>query len=258
MQSTPNSRSLEDSAERLQEKAKKADRAQNIEQRVSTARNDVKRITSALTNLNQSLRDLHFYADVLTEVFDQQQPAQVDDAIGRALGAVDITDEELLEEADEGRLLDIKDDIDQAEDAITNARSKVEEEIDDHVERWRDDIDSARELDRIISGGDSEFSQVLYNMDNFLGTDIDNPRNNPSALANRWERLKEAWDEEGGKQGWEAFQSEYDLSDSTVRRLRKFSEQKSVNLSQFTIENLEEIKQVDDLESAITLRIGSS
>lgn len=258
MRSTQNDGSLEDSAERLQKKAKKADRAQNVEQRVSTAKKDIRRVTSALANLNQSLRELYFYADILTEVFDQSQPTQVDDAIGRALGVVDITDEELLEEADEGRLLDIKDDVDKAEDAITDAKSTVQDEIDDHVERWRDDINSARELDRIISGGNSEFSKVLYNMDNFLGTDIDNPTNNPSALANRWERLKESWDEEGGKQGWEAFKSEYDLSDSTVRRLRKFSEQKSVNLSEFTVKNLEEIKEVDGLESAIKLRIDSS
>ena len=258
MKSSQTNDSLEDAAERLQEKAEKANRAQDVEQRVSMATKDITRVTNALANLEQSLRDLHFYAGILTEVFDQPQPAKVDDAVGRALGVVDITDEELLKEADENRLMDVKDDLDQAETAIGNAKSTVQEQINNHVERWRDDINSARELNRIISGENSEFSQVLYKMDNFLGTDIDNPSNNPSALANRWERLKESWDEEGGKQGWEAFKSEYDLSESTVRKLRKFSEQKSVNLAEFTIENLEEIKQVDDLESAIKLRIDSS
>ncbi len=258
MQSTHIHGSLEDEAERLHKKAERASRAQNVEQRVSIAKKDIRRVTGALADLDQSIRDLQFYTGILTEVFDQPQPAQVDDALGRALGVVDITDEEILDEADEGRLMNIKDDIDHAEDAINDAKATVREEIGGHVERWRDDINSARELDRIISSGNSEFSQVLYNMDNFLTSDIDDPTNTPSGLASRWERLKASWDEEGGKQGWEAFKSEYGLSDSTVRKLRKFTEQKSVNLSEFTVDNLEEIKQVSDLESAIKLRIGSS
>ncbi len=258
MQSSQINGSLEDEAERLHKKAESASRAQNVEQRVLTAKKDIRRVTSALTELNQSIRDLQFYTGILTEVFDQPQPAQVDDAIGRALGVVDITDEEILEEADENRLMSIKDDIDQVESTINDAKSTVREEINDHVERWQDDINSARELDRIISSGNSDFSQVLYNMDNFLTSDINDPTNNPSGLAKRWERLKTSWDEEGGKQGWESFKSEYGLSDSTVRKLRKFTNQKSVNLSEFTVENLEEIKQVDDLESAIKLRIDSS
>lgn len=254
---TETNRSLAQEADQIHDKAKKADRARNVEQRVSTAKKDIKRVTNALSTLEQAIRDLQFYTGILTEVFDQPQPAQVDDAIGRALGAADITDEELLEEAQEDRLMDVKDDLDKARNAVEEATSAVQDGIDKHVERWRDDINSARELDRIISGGSSDFSQVLYKMDNFLSGDIDNPANNPTALAKRWDRLKSSWDEEGGKHGWESFKSEYGLSDSTVRKLRKFTEQKSVNLSEFTVENLEEIKQVSDLESAIKLRIDS-
>lgn len=257
MSFTQANRSLEEEAEEIHKKAEKADRARNVEQRVSTAKNDIKRVTTAFAELEQAIRNLQFYAGILTEVFDQPQPGQVDDALGRALGAADITDEELLEVAEEDRLMDVKDDLDKARNAVEEANSDVKDEIDKHVERWRDDINSARELDRIISGGNSDFSQVLYKMENFLSGDIDNPANNPSALAKRWTRLKSSWDEEGGKHGWESFKSEYGLSDSTVRRLRKFTEQQSVNLSEFTVENLKEIKQVTDLESAIKLRIDS-
>lgn len=258
MSSSQTHSSLEEEAERLKKKAEKSSRAQNVEQRVSLAKKDIRRISSALTQLHQSVRDLQFHAGVLTEVFDQPQPKQVDDAVSRARNAADITDRKLLEEADEGRLMSLKDDIDRAESAVNEAKVAVLEKIDRHVRRWEDDISSARELDRIISSGNSNFSQVIYNMSNFLASDIENQTNTPSGLASRWERLKSSWDEESDKQGWEAFKTEYGLSDPTVRKLKKFTEQKSVNLSEFTAENLNEIKQVDELESAIKLQIDSS
>ncbi len=250
-------RSLEEEAERIHKKAEKADRARNVEQRVTTAKKDIKRVTSALAELDQAMRNLYFYSGVLTEVFNQSQREQVDDALSRARSAVEISDEELIEKADEDRLLDIKDDIDKARDAVEEATSTTQSEIDKQVERWRTDINAARELNRIISGGESEFSQVLYNMDKFLSTEIDNPSNNPTGLGKRWERLKSSWNEAGGKHGWESFKSQHDLSDSTVTKLRRFTEQKSVSLTEFTADNLAEIKQVDELESAIKLRIDT-
>ncbi len=257
MMSSISQKSLEEKAEELHKKAEKADKARNVEQRVSTAQKDIKRVTHALADLEQAIRNLHFYSGVLTELFNQSQPNQVDDALNKARKAADLTDEDLLEEADEDRLLEVKDDLDNTRDAVENATSEAQDEIAKHVDRWRDDISSARELNRIISDGGSDFSQVIYKMDNFLSTEIDNPANNPKTLGKRWDRLKSSWNEEGGKHGWEAFKTEHNLSDSTVRRLRKFTEQKSVHLSEFSVENLEEIKQVGDLESAIKLRIDS-
>jgi len=257
MMPTKIERSLEEEAERLYKKAEKADRARNIEQRVSTAQKDIKRVTNALSELEQAMRNLYFYSGILTEVFDQPQREQNVDALNKAHNAVDISDDELLEEANEDRLLDVKDDIDNARDALEAATSATQDQIAKQVDRWRTDINAARELNRIISDGESEFSQVLYKMDNFLSTEIDNPSNNPTGLANRWERLKSSWDESGGKHGWESFKTQHNLSDSTVTKLRRFTEQKSIPLSEFTAENIKEIKQVTELESAIKLRIDS-
>lgn len=245
-------------ADQHQKKAQEAKRARNIDQRVSDATKNITRITNALERLEDSLRKLHFYTDVWTDVFGQPRPAEVDDALRKEVDVVDITDAELIEEAQENRLIEIKDTIDEYETEISDVTDSVRDTIETHVDQWQSDIRSARELDQIISGGNSEFSQVLQNMNTFLRNEIENPENSVSTLANRWDRLKDKWENQGEKHGWDSFKTQYDLSESTVEHLQQFSGQNSVHLSQFSIEELAEIKEIEDLESAIQLKIDSS
>jgi len=249
--------SLAEKAAELEEKAQKAERATNIENRVENARSDIQRVTQELADLEQSINQIQYYSGILTDVFADSQPMAVNDVSSLAIEAVNISDEELLVAADEDKLMDIKDQLDNVEDKVDKTTTSIRTQIRTHVDRWKSDIQSARELDRIISGGNSDFSEILYKMENFLTSEIDNPANNSSALANRWERLKSSWEKEGDKHGWDSFQSEYNIRDSTVKKLRKFTNQKSVSLSEFDIENIEDIKKIDELESAVNLRIGS-
>ena len=71
----------------------------------------------------------------------------------------------------------------------------------------------------------------------------------------QWERATSDWEQHQSLQSFDAFQEEHDLSDSTVDDIRKLSKSEQLTLDDVSLASLEEMKSVDELESAVKLSL---
>lgn len=249
--------SLEKKVAELEEKADCAERAQDVEGSVQRAEANIRDLADRLNQLDGEVTKLQFYVGVLTDVFDLERPADVDDALREARDAADISDDALLDAADDRKVRELTQTVDDTQSTLSNARGEVIEGIRDRQRHWEDEIESARDLNSIIGGGRSEFEEVLDEMKAFLDDSMWNTDKNPATLSARWDRLEKQWNENAGKHGWESFQQEHDLTDETIDRLRQFAEGGGPRLDELSVDTLRELKGVEDLASAIRLEIDT-
>lgn len=248
---------LEQKADQLSEKADQAERAQNLDAEVGRARDNIQELARELNSLDTTVGTLLFYDGVLTEVFDDKRLEEVSRAVQRAEDAIDISEEDVLDAAEERQTSSLTRNVDDARQIVRNARGEVIEQIREHQRDWESEIDSARDLNQIIDGGSTGFTSDLDNIESFLESDIWDEDSNPSSLAARWETLERKWERNAGKHGWDSFQDEHGLSDDTVDALQQFADQGSVRLDQLSVSVVEEMKAVDELETAIRLEIDT-
>lgn len=249
---------LEEKVSELEAKSERIRSAKNVESKLTSASNSIERLNSELASLETTTDELSFFVDVLETVFDGDRPIGVERAISTAHGAASIDDEDVVEAAE-------KQDFAELFDAVEDARAEIDDAIDRAYDRiteeyqspWEDELSSARELNRIIGGGDDEFLDVISSMKRFLEQAIWDPEKNPRTLATRWERLVERWEENSGKHGWGPFQDEHGLSNETIDELKQFTTKDTVRLSDLSLSTLEEIKQVEELESALQVELKS-
>jgi hypothetical protein len=71
----------------------------------------------------------------------------------------------------------------------------------------------------------------------------------------QWERATSNWEKHQSLQSFDAFQEEHDLSGSTVDEVRKLSNSERLTLADVSLDSLEELKSVDELESAVKLSL---
>jgi hypothetical protein len=76
-----------------------------------------------------------------------------------------------------------------------------------------------------------------------------------SAFASKWENAVSNWEEHQSLQSFEDFQEKHNLSDSTVEDVKTLSKSQQLTLADVSLDSLEEMKRVDELESAVELSL---
>jgi len=257
---TSYSSQLEESVNAVEEKADRIERAKNTEQKVDSATDSIKRITVKLDDIDTRAEELSFYVSVLEEVFDGDRSdcAGLVDAIDDASQGANIKDEEILTAAEKVSFAGYYSRLDSAENSLDDAIDRVKNHIEDeYIDGRAAELNSAKELNSIIGGQNDDFVSHIRKMQSFLRTEVWNTSTSISSLSARWDRLKSEWEEHSSKQGWETFQREHGLSDSTIEDLKQFTGNDPVRLADLSIQSLEEIKEVDELESALQVELRS-
>lgn len=250
--------SLQETVDRLSVKAQRARDAKNLEARIQQATANIQDLTRELYRLEKELKTLRFHDGVATNVFEQARPSEVESALEAAQEVADIDTGELLDAAESETLRKLKDEVTDVIDDLADARSVIiEERINDRRTHWKEEIAAARDLNQLVGGGDSGFEKLLAEFETFLDEEISDESKAPTTLATRWDRLRSKWEEHAGRHGWEEFQAEHGLADETVEALKQFASKKHVRLDELSISVLEDLKGVEELDSAIRLEIDT-
>lgn len=241
----------------LTDKADRAERANDLEAEIRRAKDNIGDLGRELDSLESSVESLLFYDGVLTGVFDEDRLDEVDRAIRRVRDVTDIPDESVLDAAEDRETIDLLQTVEDSQGIVRDARSKTIDAIREHQREWEAEIESASDLNQIIGGAGSGFEEVLSDMDEFLNEAIWDEDRTPPSLESQWETLINKWEQNSGRHGWDSFQEEHSLSEDAIDILRQFSEESSVRLNELSVRVIEEMKSVDDLESAIRMEIDT-
>ncbi|AHG05148.1 hypothetical protein HALDL1_04260 [Halobacterium sp. DL1] len=98
--------SLPTAVDALEDKAREHKQAQNTQYHVSVAQHNISEVNSELDNLKEALRDLQYYKTVLEQAFDGSVPTMLGSAVQTAESAVDVTQDELLENVQSSEMSD--------------------------------------------------------------------------------------------------------------------------------------------------------
>lgn len=248
---------LEQKVDQVKEKADRAERANDLEAEVQRAKDNIDGLARDLRRLDSFAEDLIFYDDVLTRVFGDRRIDAVDRAIQRTQEVSSISDEEVLDAAENRETTELTRSVEDAQEVVRHARSETIEEVRSHQRDWESEIEAARDLNQIIGGAGSDFDDVIRDMESFLNEDIWNENRSIDSLEAQWNNLTEKWSQNAGKHGWEAFKNEYELSGDTMDILRQFAEQGTVRLNEVTNDIIREMKGIEELESAVRMEIDT-
>jgi len=70
-----------------------------------------------------------------------------------------------------------------------------------------------------------------------------------------WENATDSWEKHQSLQSFDDFKEKHHLSDSTIEDVKTLSKSQQLTLADVSIETLEEMKRVDELESAVELSL---
>jgi len=261
MRATSIDKTLEEKVTELEEKSDRIDQSKRTEERVESASENIRRINRRLNDVVASAEELRFYVRLYGGAFgDGDRPGGIQPKIRSALDKVEISDEELLEAAQDKRLSELEDQVEEAEEQIKDAIKLATDELKSEQENWLADLNAAEELNSIV-GSDRDFRDHIEKMRTFLTRVMwDNNSRTPSGLTAKWERYERKWEEHAGKHGWDTFQEDHNLDDRTVEELQQFTDGDPVPLSELSLSTLKEIKQepeLNELESALQLEVRS-
>ncbi|WP_248908163.1 hypothetical protein [Halocatena marina] len=283
------SQSLPTAVEALEGKAKEHKQAQNTQHHLSIAEFNIRELNGELDELADRLRDLRYYKTVLEQAFGGSTPTMTVDAIQMAEKATDVTQDDLLENvqsddvSQEEPVLDetgvdssgrvevqltaeVETQISQIKTAkrqIKMATDKIQTLIENGDEdtswrnsnEWKEKVRAAEELQSILGSQNKKFNQTLNQIRRLLNRDLMDSSDRATKFVHQWERATSNWEKHQSLQSFDAFQEEHDLSDSTVEEIRKLSKSEQVTLADVALDSLEEMKSVDELESAVKLSL---
>jgi hypothetical protein len=265
--------SLSEAVKNIEQKAAEHGQAQKTQQHVGVARRNIIRINNEIDGLEATLEDLQHYKTVLENAFDGSTPRSMDSAVEDAKDAVEFTQAELLDSVQKGNLTggndkegsgeeqltpEIKEQISEVQSSKEQLKEVVEsirDELKNRRNIWMERIDSADELQEILDEQNSDFSQTINHLRELLTEDLLDTGGDASEFVFRWERATDNWESYRSLQSFDDFQRKHSLSDSTVEDIKKLSGSQQLTLADVSLESLEEMKRVDELESATELSL---
>lgn len=281
------SQSLPTTVEVLEEKAREHKQAQNTQYHVSVAEYNISELNGELDEFAECLRELKYYKTVLEDAFDGSVPSKTIDAVQMAEKVTEVSQEDLLtnvqrddvgqEETDHGgsdtdssRRVEVEltdevetqtDQIDAAKNQVQEATDRIQTLIENGRESWRgsdawkEKISAAEELQSILGRQSSEFNRALNHLRRLLNQELMNSSESAAEFVRQWERATSNWEKHQSLQSFDSFQDEHDISDSTIGDIRKLSESKRLTLADVSLDSLEEMKSVDELEQSVKLSL---
>lgn len=281
------SQSLPAAVEALEGKAKEHRQAQNTQYHVSVAEHNISELNDTLDDLVDSLHELKYYKSVLEDAFGGSVPTVAVDAIQMAKKTADVTQAELLANVqsddvrqEEASLDETNDDsggrvavklteevetqisqIEAANRQLDRAIEEIKTRIENGGENWRganewkEKVRAAEELQSILGRQSTEFDKALDQIRRLLSRELMDSSDSATTFVNQWDRATSNWEQHQSLQSFDAFQEEHDLSDSTVDDIQKLSKSERLRLADVSLDSLEEMKSVDELESAVELSL---
>lgn len=271
--------SLPAAVEALEDKAREQKQAENTQYHVSVAQHNIREVNSELDDLITSLRDLRYYKTVFEEAFDGSAPMLVSSATQSAEKAIESTQEQLLEDvqsslADDGETelgsdtdngnLEVEltpkvskqiSQIQSATQMVDNVTEQIESQLESKQKAWSTKVSAAEELQKILGGQDGDFATTLNHMHTLLTRKLMDSSGSASNFVSQWTNAVSNWEQHQSLQSFDDFQEKHDLSDSTVEDVKTLSQSGELTLADVSLENIKEMKRVDELESAIDLSL---
>ena len=269
--------SLPTAVDALEDKAREHKQAQNTEYHVSVARHNIREINSELDDLEESVRDLRYYKTVFVEAFDGSAPTMVSSAVQAAENAVEVTQDELLANIqnnamDEGETVHEEDltgleveltpevkkqrsQIRSAKQMVENVSENIQTKLESKRDTWSTRVSAAEELQKILGSQNSDFARTLNHMHQLLTRDLMDSSENASRFVSEWGNATDNWEEHQSLQSFDDFKEKHDLSDSTIEDVKTLSKSQQLTLANVSMDTLEEMKRVDELESAVELSL---
>ncbi|EMA54704.1 hypothetical protein [Halococcus salifodinae] len=271
--------SLPTVVEALEDKVKTHKQAENTQFHVSVAKHNINEVNSELDDLIESLEDLRYYKTVFEEALDGSAPTMTNSAGQTAKKAAEATQGELLENAQSGEITDdegelgsdddrgnpkveltpeIEKQIEQIQSAKRQADNVIEQtgrQIESKQEKWNTKVNAAEELQKILGGQNRDFSRTLNHMHNLLNEELMDSSGSASNFVSQWKNAVKSWEKHQSLQSFDDFQKKHDLSDSTVEDVKTLSQSRKLTLADVSLDSVEEMKRVDELESAVELNL---
>lgn len=271
--------SLPTVVEALEDKATKQKQAENTQYHVSVAQHNIREVNKELDGLISVLRELQYYKTVLEEAFDGSVPTVVSSAVQAAEKAIESNQEHLLEDVQSGLIGDgetavgtdsdhdnleveitpkISEQISQIQSAkqmVENVTEQIEGQLESKQTAWSTKVSAAEELQKILGGQDGDFARTLNHMHTLLTRELMEPSGSASNFVSQWTTAVGNWEQHQSLQSFDDFQAKHDLSDSTVEDVKTLSQSEQLTLADVSLETIEEMKRVDELESAIELSL---
>jgi hypothetical protein len=263
----------------LEDKTKNHKQAKNTQFHVSVARHNIDEVNSELDDIVESLEHLRYYKTVLEDAFDGTAPTMVNSAIQAAEKVVETTQADLLENVQSGEVGDGEIDLASNDDTrnpevqltseinkqieqiqsvkrqVDNVTGTIKRQLESKRDEWSEKVGAAEELQKILGSQNEDFSRTLSHMYQLLTNDLMNSSGTGVRFVSKWTAAVGNWVEHQSLQSFDDFQRRHDLSDSTVTDVKALSRSKQLTLADVSIASLEEMKRVDEMESAVELSL---
>jgi len=269
--------SLPTAVDALEDKARKHKQAQNTQYHVSIARHNISEINSELDDLEEALRDLRYYKTVLEDAFGGSAPTMLGSAVQTAENVADVTQDDLLGNVKSSEMSDDEISLDEdetepkveltsevethlsqirsAKEQVENVSETIQSKLKSKRDTWSTRVSAAEELQKILGGQNSDFSRTLNHMHSLLTRDLMDSSGSAPKFVSEWENATDSWEKHQSLQSFDDFKEKHDLSDSTIEDVKTLSKSQQLTLADVSIETLEEMKRVDELESAVELSL---
>lgn len=260
----------------LEDKAREHKQAQNTQYHVSVAQHNISEINGELDELIEELADLQYYRTVLEEAFDGSPPATLSSAVREAEDAIDVTQNELLVEIQQtemegevelgedttdisveltAEIKDHRDQIRSATERIKSVNDNITTKLKSKRDAWSTKIGAAEELQKILGSPNSDFARTLEHMHQLLTRDLMDSSGRASQFVRQWDNARSDWERHQSLQSFEDFKQRHNLSPSTIEDVKTLSKSQQLTLAEVSLDSLEEMKRVDELESAVELSL---
>ncbi|NEU59129.1 hypothetical protein [Halorussus sp. MSC15.2] len=254
------SKSLPTAVEALDDKAKEHKQAQNTKYHVSVARSNISEINSEFDELATRLRDLKYYKTVLEEAFGGSAPTMTAGAVQAIENATGVTQDDLLEnvQSDDVGENEVETHLKQIRSAKKQVKSviqTIENQLESERSAWTTKVEAAEELQKILGGQNADFSRTLNHMHSLLTRELMDTSGSASNFVSEWENATSDWEKHQSLQSFDDFQEKHDLSDDTIEDVKTLSKSQKLTLADVSMETLEEMKRVDEFESAVELSL---
>lgn len=280
--------SLPTVVEVLASKAQEHKQVQNTHYHLSVAQHNIRELNAQLESLAESLRELKYFKTVLQDAFGGSPPSITGNAMELAEDSIEVSQEELLENVQSGDVriedvdiddtdfeggserleVDLTDAVESQLNEIQTAERKIEaatENIKTTIKHggenwrgtddWKDKISAAEELQSILGTDNSEFKKALNDLRRLLKQDLMDTGEGARKFVRQWDRAVSEWEKHQSLQSFDSFKEEHGLSDSTIDEIRKLSESKRLTLADVSLDTLQEMKSVADLEKSVNLSL---
>lgn len=277
----PSSQSLPVAVKALEDKAKEHKQAQNTQYHVSVARYNIMEVNNELDELTERLRDLAYYKTVLEKAFNSSVPTNTNRAIQAAKRGAAMTQSDLLEKVtnievsggntglddsgtNERNRLEVQltpgvetyiKHLQSANRQVENIINTVKSRLKDRRDEWRKMIGAAEELQKIIGSQNSDFARTLDDMHILLTRNLMDSNGSASDFVLQWNNALNNWEKYQSLQSFDDFQETHELSDVTIKDVKTLSKSQNLTLADVSLDSLEEMKRVNELESAVELSL---